>query len=152
MKKFLITIFILILVGVGIYFGITKLSTREEEPEVVVYPDEIVYVVNSVDRVDELPGDILSSDGDEFLVLSIYGENHDQIDRKYNVFYFTFIDEDGKKYENNINTKSNALTYGEIAPNTPISGTIVFEVPKGSSGVLDITDENFNSIQEIEVK
>lgn len=153
MKKIIITIIILLLIGGGIYFAVTKLgSNNEEQTQEVVYPNEIVYSITNTERVDELPDDNSPGSGNEFLVLTIYGENHDQGTRKYNVFYLTFEDEDGNSYENSINTKSNSITYGELETNGTFTGTVVFEVEKGAKGNLVITDENFQEIQRIEIK
>lgn len=153
MKKVIITLLVLLLIGAGAYFAYTKLAGNEKEAnKEVVYPNEIVYSITNVERVSELPDNNSTKTGNEFLVLTVYGENHDQSARKYNVFYFTFTDINGKTYENSLNTRHNAITFGELATGGNFTGTVVFEIPKDTTGHLVITDENFQEIQKIEIK
>lgn len=152
MKKFLIALIIVVVIGVGAFFLINKFGGGSDDSKEVVFPEEIVYTLNNTERLTELPDNLLPKTGNEFLVLTIHGENHDQVIRKYNVFYLTFVDKDDKTFENSINTKNNAVVFGELEPGASFTGSVVFEVPKASIGNLLITDENFKEIQKIEIK
>lgn len=152
MKKFLIALIIVVVIGAGAFFLINKFEGNSDDSKEVVFPKEIVYTLNNTERTGELPDKLLPKTGNEFLVLTLYGENHDQIKRKYNVFYFTFVDKTNKTFENNLNTKNNAVTFGELEPGASFTGSVVFEVSKASTGNLVITDENFKEVQKIEIK
>lgn len=158
--KRVILVIILLIIGIGAYFGITMYlnsnnnnsNTISNSGSLVKEANEIIYTVTEVERLEELPDEMEPDAGNEFLLLTIYGENFDVLSRNYNVFYFTIKDESGKSYNNSINTDNHAFSYGELEPGGNFTGTIVFEIPKNSKGDLVITDEDFNEIQSIEVR
>lgn len=152
MKKFLIVLVMVILIGAGGFFFINKLDRGSDDLKEVVFSKEIVYTLNNIERLEELPDNFLPKIRNEFLVLTVYGENNDHTIRKYNVFYFTFVDKNDEIFKNSVNTKNNAVSFGELESGTSFTGSVVFEVPKGSTGNLIITDENFKEIQKIEIK
>ena len=153
MKKFIIGLVIIVLAGTGIFFAINNFGAKKtEEAEEVVYPKEIVYTVSKIERLQELPDRLIPKSGNEFLVLTVTGQNFDQVVRKYNVFYLTFVDSNNKIYINSLNTNRDAITYGDLDPQATFTGTIVFEVPKNAHGNLVAYDENNKEIQKIQIK
>lgn len=151
MKK--IFIFLLIIgIGVVAFFGIKGILKKEQPIKTVDHPNEIVYKLVSVERLSELPGEISASGDNEWLVIKVSGQNYDEETRLYNMFYFTFEDEDGEIYENSPNSLNDAITHGELVTDGTITGTIVFKVPTKSIGNLIITDEKYNEIQTLNIK
>ncbi len=150
MKKFIIFLFI-VAIGIGVFFGIKSFSGNEDLIVPTEKPEEIVYKIVSIDRLSELPGNITADNQNEWLVVKVFGQNYDSINRLYNMYYFTFEDEEGNLIENSPNTLTDAILYGELAPNETISGTVVFSVPTGAKGKLIITDENFEMTQELTI-
>lgn len=151
MKKFIILI---IIIGalVGAFFGIRSHFNKEKAPTNEVKPEEIVYNLVSVERLAELPGNIKAGVDKEWLVVNVFGQNYDKVKRLYNMYYFTFKDDDGNVYKNSPNSRNDAIKYGELATKATISGSVVFEVPKGSKGKLIITDEKYNELQKLNIK
>ncbi|KAF0091227.1 MAG: hypothetical protein FD141_1016 [Fusobacteria bacterium] len=148
-----IFIFLLIIgIGVGTYFGIKSLSKQGEPAKTIEQPNEIVYKLVSIERLQELPGDISANGTNEWLVVKVFGQNHDTVNRLFNMYYFTFEDEEGNIYENNPNSLNDAIIYGELVVDGTISGTIVFKVPAESVGKLIITDEEYIEVQELNIK
>lgn len=151
MKKILI--FLLIIgIGTGLFFGIKSLLKEDETEKVIEQPNEIVYKLVSIERQKELPGEMSANGDNEWLVVKVTGQNHDTENRLYNMFYFTFEDEEGTVYENSPNSLNDSITYGELVADGMITGTIVFKVPAKSIGRLVITDEKYNEIQELNIK
>ncbi len=151
MKKILI---FLIIIGIGVvgFIGIKSLFKENEPAKTVEQPKEIVYKLVSIERLKELPGDISVNGANEWLVVKVFGQNHDSINRLFNMYYFTFEDEDGNIYENSPNSLNDAIIYGELVADGTISGTIVFKVPTNSKGKLIITDEKYKEIQQLNIK
>lgn len=156
MKKFLIILLLIIAIGAGAFLAVTKFFPKEEEEAVVEAPPaEIVYKLVSVERVSELPGGLSPQQAaNEFLVITVKGTNYDVKTRLFNVFYFSFEDAEGKVYQNALNTKPDSLRYGTLDPdqNNPVVGSIVFEVPKDSTGELHVSDEKNNPVQTLKIK
>lgn len=150
MKKIIIFLFI-VAVGIGIFFGVKSFMNSKETLTPVENPAEIVYKLVSIERMKNLPGDITTSSDNEWLVIKVFGQNYDSVKRLYNMYYFSFEDENGTIIENSPNSLTDAILYGEVAPNGTISGTIVFNVPSGLIGKLIITDEKYNTTQELTV-
>lgn len=151
MKKIFIALLI-IGVGTAAFFGIKGILKKDEPIKTVDQPKEIVYKLVSVDRLSELPGDISANGETEWLAVKVLGQNHDDETRLYNMFYFTFEDEDGEIYENSPNSLNDAITHGELVVDGTITGTIVFKVPEKSIGKLIITDEKYNETQTLNIK
>lgn len=155
MKKFLLILLLVLAVGGAAYFAVTTFFPKEQGVPAEETPAQIVYKITSVERTATLPGDLVpQSAANEFLVLKVKGANYDIKTRPYNVFYFTFTDEAGNVYQNALNTLPDSLRYGTLDPdvNNPVAGSIVFEIPKKTSGKLIVTDEKNNPIQTITVK
>lgn len=151
MKKILI--FLLIIgIGTGVFFGIKSLFKEDKPGKNIEQPNEIVYKIVSIERLNELPGDIIANGENEWLVVKVTGKNHDKENRLYNMFYFTFEDEEGNIYENSPNSLIDSITHGELIVDDEITGTIVFKVPTKSIGRLIITDEKYNEVQELTIK
>jgi hypothetical protein len=151
MKK--IFIFLLIIViGVGAFFGIKSFLKQEEPARTIEQPNEIVYKLVSIERLKELPGDITVNGTNEWLVVEVFGQNHDTVNRLFNMYYFTFEDEEGNIFENSPNSLNDAIIHGELVVDGTISGTIVFKVPAESVGKLIVTDEKYNVVQELIIK
>lgn len=151
MKKILIFLLI-IAIGSGVFFGIISLLKEDDAEKITEQPNEIVYKLVSIERLKELPGEILVSGYNEWLVVKVTGKNHDTVNRLYNMFYFTFEDEEGNVYDNSPNSLNDSITYGELVVDGTITGTIVFKVPTKSIGRLIITDEKYNEVQELNIK
>lgn len=151
MKK--LFMFLLIIgIGVGAFLGIKSLFKDEGSTNTIEQPNEVVYKLVSIERMKELPGDISVSGTNEWLVVKVFGQNHDKINRLFNMYYFTFEDEEGSIYENSPNSLNDAIVHGELLVDGTISGTIVFEVPAKSIGRLIITDEKYKEVQELNIK
>ncbi len=150
MKKIVIFL-LMVVIGVGIFFGIKSLLGDKETATSVEKPKEIVYKLVSIEHLSELPGKITTSNQTEWLVVKVFGQNYDTVKRLYNMYYFSFEDEDGNVIENSPNSLTNAILFGEVEPNATISGTIVFKVPTGAIGKLIITDEKYNTTQELTI-
>lgn len=151
MKK--IFIFLLIIgLGIGAFFVIKSLFIENDQTSNVGKPNEIVYKIVSTERLKVLPGDISANSTNEWLVIKVFGHNYDTVNRLFNMYYFTFEDEEGNVYENSPNSLNDAIIHGELLVNGTISGTIVFEVPAKSVGKLVITDEKYKEVQELNIK
>lgn len=151
MKK--IIIFLLIIgIGVGAFFGIKSLLKDKEPSKTIEQPNEIVYKLVSIDRLNELPSDITADGTNEWLVVKVFGQNYDTVNRLFNMYYFTFEDEEGTIYENSPNSLNDSITFGDLLVDGTITGTIVFKVPVDSMGNLIITDEKYNQVQELKIK
>lgn len=151
MKKFFIFL-IIIGIGVGAFFGINNLLKVNDPAKLVEQPNEIVYKLVSIERLKELPGDISVNGSNEWLVVKVFGQNYDTINRLFNMYYFTFEDEEGNIYENSPNSLNDAIIHGELVVDGTISGTIVFKVPVESMGRLIITNEKYKEVQELNIK
>ena len=151
MKKLLILLLIIGL-GIGTYFGIKNIFFDKVEDSNVEMPSEIVYKLVSIEKKSELPGEIKVNGSNEWLVVKVLGKNHDSEARLFNMYYFTFIDENEDIYEVSPNSLNDAIIYGSLQPEETIAGTIVFKVPVGSKGKLVITDEQYDKLQELNIK
>lgn len=152
MKKFIILLILAIVLGSGLYFVYDQFTPKQIAEPIKEIPKEINFTVTGFEHPTELPGNVDADSGNEFLVVKLSGVNNDVVNRFYNVFYFRVVDEDGKKYENSINTTTDALTYGELAPGETVRGSIVFEVPKGSKGKIFLSDEDGKDLQTFLIK
>lgn len=148
MKKFIIFLLIII-IGIGVFLGIKSFIGKKEPTVTVDKPKEIVYKLVSIERLNKLPGDIIAKNQTEWLVLKVFGQNYDLEKRLYNMYYFTFEDDEGNVIENSPNSLTDAILFGELEPNATLSGTIVFKVPSNIKGKLIITDEKFKMTQEL---
>lgn len=151
MKKILIFL-IIIVIGVVGFIGIKSLFKEDEPAKNVEQPKEIVYKLVSIERLKELPGDISANGTNEWLVVKVFGQNHDSINRLFNMYYFTFEDEEGNIYENSPNSLNDSIIYGELVVDGTITGSIVFKVPVKSKGKLIITDEKYKEVQQLNIK
>ena len=151
MKKLFIFLLIIGIVA-GAFFGIKSLLNEEVPTKKIEQPKEIVYKLVSIERMKELPGDISVNGTNEWLVVKVFGQNHDTINRLFNMYYFTFEDEEGNIYENSPNSLNDAIIHGELLVDGTITGTIVFKVPAESVGRLIITDEKYKEVQELNIK
>jgi len=78
-------------------------------------------------------------------------ENHGSQPKDYNVFDFTLQDKEGYTYEQTIDCSIEPeLDSGTLQPGRKVRGNIVFEIPKGDSGLeLIYQPDWFNSGQVI---
>ena len=151
MKK-LIVVLLIIGLGVGAFFGIKSFFKKDEPVKTVEQPKEIVYKLVEIERMSELPGKIEAKGEKEWLVVTVNGVNYDTVKRLYNMYYFTFEDEEGDVYDNSPNSLTDAIIYGELAPKGSVTGSIVFKVDKGDIGKLIISDEKYQEVQTLNIK
>lgn len=151
MKRFLFVLFLLVVFSTAAYVAYGNLSDGNDPTLSTDVPKEINYRISRIERVNSLPGDLRPGSGNEFMVVTVTGQNNDTINRLYNVFYFSFEDEDGVFIENGINTRSDAMVHGELIPGASVTASVVFEIERGMKGILQISDEDLHVLQTIEI-
>jgi Telomeric repeat-binding factor 2. len=89
--------------------------------------------------------------GNEFVIVTVNIKNSGNDKISYNPLYFTMKNSKGQIENQIISTidTDTALSSGDLAPGGLVSGTIVFEQPKGDTGLELIFEENMFSDKTI---
>lgn len=111
--------------------------------------------VTKVERSNGSDYDKPQKDGDEFVIVTVSIKNDGKDKLSYNPFYFKVQNSQGQITGSAITStnQSTALNSGDLAPGGSISGTIVFEEPKGDAGlVLQYQDNVFANGTKLQFK
>jgi uncharacterized protein affecting Mg2+/Co2+ transport len=93
------------------------------------------------------------SDGKEYVKVNIYIENKSDDKISYNVYDWELQDSDGDiKSQAFVVGNDDSLSSGELAKGGKKSGSIIFEVSKGDSGLVLHYKSSFWSDKTIEIK
>lgn len=117
----------------------TNNSQAQEQKEYkvndVVKLGEREFVVNSVRRANAL-GYSTPKAGKEYIVVNVTIRNLGTDEVSYNPFDFKVQDADGAQESSTFATLDDSLSSGTLAPNGKVTGSMPFEVPKGSNAKL----------------
>lgn len=93
--------------------------------------------------------------GKEYVVVSLKIENKGKDNLSYNPFYFKMQNSQGQQEDYTITMGVNddtQLNSGELIPGGSVEGTLVFEEPKGDTGLILIYNDNLWSSKELKIK
>ena len=92
--------------------------------------------------------------GKEFVIVYVTIENKGNSNLSYNPFYFKMQNSQGQQESMTFTTINNdtSLQSGELIPGGKVSGTIVFEQPKGDTGLILIYSDSIWSSKELKIK
>lgn len=92
--------------------------------------------------------------GKEFVIVYLTIENKGNSNLSYNPFYFKIQNSQGQQESMTFTTvdQDTSLQSGELIPGGKVSGTIVFEQPKGDSGLILIYNDSIWSSKELKIK
>lgn len=93
--------------------------------------------------------------GKEYVVVSLKIENKGKDNLSYNPFYFKMQNSQGQQENYTITMGVNddtQLNSGELIPGGSVEGTLVFEEPKGDTGLILIYNDNLWSSKELKIK
>ncbi len=93
--------------------------------------------------------------GKEYVIVSLKIENKGKDNLSYNPFYFKMQNSQGQQEDYTITMGVNddtQLNSGELIPGGSVEGTLVFEEPKGDTGLILIYNDNLWSSKELKIK
>ena len=168
MKKFLkwLLIFAIIIVIIDVIVGPRPTTTPETKKV-----GEVSQKATVAPKVEYKIGDIVSLDGynvsansvsrksacgyskpntgNEFLYVNITLVNSSDEDQNYNPLDFKVEDLNGNRKERDCIQDENYLDSGDLAPGGKVTGTLVFQLPKGSSAKLIFEPNTFTEHKAI---
>ncbi|ELZ22339.1 hypothetical protein C475_17543 [Halosimplex carlsbadense 2-9-1] len=124
--------------------GATDERTERQPPRTVdaalgdvVEDDRLGIVAYSVERTTAIDEFTSADAGNEFVVVDMAAKNRssEQFISFASLFQVTLRDSESYEYDQSITGSADALASGELAPGELTRGTIVFEVPRESSGL-----------------
>lgn len=92
--------------------------------------------------------------GKEYVIVSLKIENKGKEKLSYNPYYFKMQNSQGQQESYTITMDINddtQLNSGELIPGGSIEGTLVFEEPKGDTGLVLIYNDNLWSSKELKI-
>lgn len=101
----------------------------------VVTIEDFKIAVNTASRKNSCSYSTLNA-GKEFIYVNITLVNVGEKAESYNPLDFKVEDLNGNRKERDCLSIDDYLEYGELAPGGKVTGTLVFQIPKGSSAKL----------------
>lgn len=91
--------------------------------------------------------------GKEFVIVYVTIENKGSSNLSYNPYYFKMQNSQGQQESRTFTIVDNdtSLQSGELIPGGKVSGTIVFEQPKGDTGLVLIYNDSIWSSKELKI-
>lgn len=94
-------------------------------------------------------------EGKEYVIVNLKIENKGNDNLSYNPYYFKMQNSQGQQENYTITMGVNddtQLNSGELIPGGSVEGTLVFEEPKGDTGLVLIYNDNLWSSKELKIK
>lgn len=129
-------------------------QTEFKVGDVIAYDGKEITIKSVERNYDSGNQFIKPADGKEYVKVNIYIENKSDEKISYNTYEWQLQDSDGdiKSADALTFTVDDGLTSGDLAKGGKRTGSIVFEAPKGGTGLILHYKSSFLSDKTIEIK